>query len=292
MITVENLYHSYGNDDNYAVKDVSFEVAEGEVFGFLGPSGAGKSTTQNIITGLLPLQKGRVRVAGYDMARPDIKMYNEMGVSFEQPNLYAKMTAQENLRFYAKLFDVPTKDPDELIRMVGLPDVGKKKCGEFSKGMRQRINFARSMLNDPKLWFLDEPTSGLDPAIAETIKEIIRQRNRQGVTVFLTTHNMFIADDLCDQVAFIVDGEIKLIDSPEELKLRYGKQRVDVEYTKNDTVVKESFATDDETGRHALAQVVERYPIRTMHTEEASLEQIFIQVTGKELGADEAESQP
>lgn len=292
MITVESLYHSYSNNEDYSVKDVSFSIAEGEIFGFLGPSGAGKSTTQNLITGLLPLQKGRVQVSGYDMARPNLKMYNDIGVCFEQPNLYAKMTAEENLRFYAKLFDVPTRDPKELIGMVGLSGVDKKKCGEFSKGMRQRINFARSLLNSPKLWFLDEPTSGLDPSIAETIKDIIRARNKEGVTVFLTTHNMYIADDLCDRVAFIVDGEIKLIDSPKELKLRYGKQLVDVEYIDGGEVKKGLFSTQDEADRRKLAEIIEKHTIRTMHTEEATLEQIFIEVTGKGLTGDEASSQP
>jgi fluoroquinolone transport system ATP-binding protein len=292
MITVENLYHSYSNDGDYSIKDVSFSIGEGEIFGFLGPSGAGKSTTQNLITGLLPLQKGRVQVAGYDMAKPHLSMYNDIGVCFEQPNLYGKMTAEENLRFYAKLFDVPTRDPQELIDMVGLSGVGKKKCGEFSKGMRQRINFARSMLNSPKLWFLDEPTSGLDPSIADTIKDIIRTCNKKGVTVFLTTHNMYIADDLCDRVAFIVDGEIKLIDSPKELKLRYGKQLVDVEYIDGGQVQKKMFSTQDAESRRQLAEIVQNHTIRTMHTEEATLEQIFIQVTGKGLTGDEANSQP
>ena len=287
MIRVENLCHSYTNDGRYSVANISFAVEEGEVFGFLGPSGAGKSTTQNLITGLIPLQKGDVTVAGYDMRKPDLKMYNKIGVCFEQPNLYGKMDALENLRFYAKLFDVPTRDPMELVRMVGLEASAKKRCGEYSKGMRQRINFARSMINDPALWFLDEPTSGLDPAIADSIKDIIMRRNKEGATVFLTTHNMFIADELCDRVAFIVDGEIKLVDSPKELKLRFGKHVVHVEYVKDGKVEKASLSTEEESGKRALADIVSRRPIRTMHTAEATLEQIFIQVTGKELRGDE-----
>ena len=287
MITVENLSHSYTGDENYSVKDINFSVGEGEVFGFLGPSGAGKSTTQNLITGLLPLQKGSVTVAGYDMRKPDLKMYNKIGVCFEQPNLYAKMSALENLSFYAKLFDVPTRDPMELISMVGLESSAKKRCGEYSKGMRQRINFARSMMNNPTLWFLDEPTSGLDPAIADNIKDIIKRQNEEGVTVFLTTHNMFIADDLCDRVAFIVDGDIKLIDSPKELKLRFGKSFVNVEYIKDGKIVQESLSTQDEQGKRALKDIIDNCHIRTMHTEEATLEQIFIKVTGKELRGDE-----
>ncbi|MEA5015773.1 MAG: ABC transporter ATP-binding protein [Candidatus Limiplasma sp.] len=288
MIKVRDLYHSYNRDGKYAVHGVSFEIAKGEVFGFLGPSGAGKSTTQNIITGLLPLQKGAVEVAGYDIAKPHLPMYNRIGVSFEIANLYSKMTALENLRFYAGLFDAPTRNPMELLALVGLEGAAKKKAGAFSKGMKQRLNFARSMLNNPELWFLDEPTSGLDPAIAEEIKEIIKDQNQKGVTVFLTTHNMFIADDLCDRVAFIVDGEIKLIDSPKELKLRFGQHFVDVEYVKDGQIAAGSLSTEDGKDRAELAHIIASFPIRTMHTREATLEQIFIQVTGKGLISDEA----
>lgn len=283
MIKVEELYHSYSNDDKYAVKNISFEVEKGEVFGFLGPSGAGKSTTQGILTGLLSLQKGNVSVAGYDAKHIKNEMFNHIGVSFEQSNLYSKLTAKENLAFYSKLFDVPTRDPIELIKMVGLEGKGNVRTGEFSKGMKHRLTFARSMLNNPELWFLDEPTTGLDPAIAATIKDIIKTRNEQGVTVFLTTHNMFIADELCDRVAFIVDGEIKLIDSPKNLKLRYGEKMVDVEYVKDNAVIKDTFSTIQSEDRNRLKQIIDDNDILTMHTKEATLEEIFIQVTGRGL---------
>jgi len=164
MIKVEGLYHSYSNDDNFALKDVNFEVAKGEIFGFLGPSGAGKTTTQAILTGLLQLQKGNVSVAGYDIKNISRKMFNKIGMSFEQSNVYSKMTAKENLSFYSKLFDVETRDPIELINLVGLNGKENIKTGEFSKGMKHRLTFARSMINNPSMWFLDEPTTGLDPA--------------------------------------------------------------------------------------------------------------------------------
>ena len=283
MITVENLYHSYSNDDVYAVKDASFEIPEGEVFGFLGPSGAGKSTTQGILTGLLKLQKGHVTVAGYDIKHIKRKMFNQIGMSFEQSNVYSKMTARENLKFYAKLFDVPTRDPDALLELVGLSGKGNIRAGEFSKGMKHRLTFARSMLNNPTLWFLDEPTTGLDPAIASAIKDIIREENEKGVTIFLTTHNMYIADELCDRVAFIVEGEINLIDSPKNLKLQYGQSIVDVEYGDGARLQTKSFSTVDETDKKQLQELISTEHIRTMHTKEATLEEIFIKVTGREL---------
>ena len=283
MITVEHLYHSYSNNETYAVKDVSFEIPKGEVFGFLGPSGAGKSTTQGILTGLLKLQKGRVTVAGYNVERIKREMFNQIGMSFEQSNVYSKMTAQENLKFYAKLFDVPTRNPEELLELVGLNGKGGIRAGEFSKGMKHRLTFARSMLNNPELWFLDEPTTGLDPAIASIIKGIIREENKKGVTVFLTTHNMFIADELCDRVAFIVEGEIILIDSPKNLKLKYGQDLVKVEYGENGRLQSETLSTVDEEEKKKLQSLIANKHIRTMHTKEATLEEIFIKVTGREL---------
>ena len=283
MITVEHLYHSYNKDGKYAVKDVSFEVKKGEIFGFLGPSGAGKSTTQGILTGLLQLQKGNVVVAGYDIKKISPKMFNKIGMSFEQSNVYSKLTAKENLEFYGKLFDVETREPEELLKLVGLEGKENIRAGKFSKGMKHRLTFARSLINNPELWFLDEPTTGLDPAIASQIKDIIKERNSMGVTIFLTTHNMYIADELCDRVAFIVDGEIKLIDSPKNLKLKYGEKLVDVEYIKEGKNVTETFSTVLEKDKKALQEIIDKYEILTMHTKEATLEEIFIKVTGREL---------
>lgn len=283
MIKVKNLFHSYDNDDNYAVNDVSFEIKKGEIFGFLGPSGAGKSTTQNILVGLLQLQQGEVEVAGYDVKHIKNKMFNKIGMSFEQSNVYSKMSGIENLEFYRKLFDVETRDPRELIKLVGLDGNENVKAGKYSKGMKHRLTFARSMINNPELWFLDEPTTGLDPSIAAKIKDIIREENEKGTTVFLTTHNMYIADELCDRVAFIVDGKIRLIDSPKALKLKYGEKLVDVEYFKDGKLIKDNFSTVVESEKARLMEVIKLHDIQTMHTKEATLEEIFIKVTGRGL---------
>ena len=283
MISVEGLYHSYSHDEKYAVKDASFEISKGEVLGFLGPSGAGKSTTQGVMTGLLQLQKGNVTVAGYDVRKPSRTMFNKIGVSFEQSNVYGKLTALENLEFYRKLFDVSTRDPKELLEIVGLDHVATQRVSGFSKGMKHRLTFVRSMLNNPEMWFLDEPTTGLDPAIASVIKDIVKGEKAKGTTVFLTTHNMFVADELCDRVAFIIDGEIKLIDSPRNLKLKYGEQLVEVEYRDNGGTKKESLSFIDESDRHRINEIVNSGNVEIMHTKEATLEEIFIKVTGRGL---------
>lgn len=283
MITVKNLSHSYSNDEKYAVKDISFQVEKGEIFGFLGPSGAGKSTTQGVLTGLLKKQKGEVIVAGYDLEKVSNERFNKIGVSFEQSNVYSKLTGLENLKYYADLFDVPTRDPHELMKLVGLEGRENDRAGEFSKGMKHRLTFARSMINNPELWFLDEPTTGLDPAIAATIKKIILEQKSMGTTSFLTTHNMYIADELCDRVAFIIDGEIKLIDTPKNLKQQYGKKLIEVEYEVDSKLIKETLKTIDEVDRNKLADIIKNHNIQTMHSKEATLEEIFIQVTGRGL---------
>jgi len=283
MISVKNLYHSYTHDDVYAVNNVSFEIAKGEVFGFLGPSGAGKSTTQGVLTGLLPLQKGEVTVAGYDMRRRNRQMFNKIGVSFEQSNVYNKLTALENLEFYKKLFDVKTEDPMKLLEIAGLSDVAKHKAGTFSKGMKHRLTFVRSMLNNPELWFLDEPTTGLDPAIGRQIIDIVKQKKSEGTTVFLTTHNMNVADELCDRIAFIIDGEIKLIDSPRNLKLQFGEKLVVVDHIVNGITKREQFSLIDPADMARLNTLISTGQIEMMHTKEATLEEIFIKVTGRGL---------
>lgn len=283
MLRVKDLYFSYTNDENHAVKGINFEIEKGEIFGFLGPNGAGKSTTQKILIGILPMQKGEASIAGIDVRKPTEKLFNLIGVSFEQPNVYKKLTGFENLEFYRKMFSVETEDTMKLLRMVGLEDAADKRAGNYSKGMMQRLVFARSLINKPKMWFLDEPTSGLDPTTANEIKEIIKKKKKEGVTIFLTTHNMHVADELCDRVAFINEGEIVLIDSPRNLKLKYGEKLVKVEYRENGELRRESLSMIDDKDKEKLNKLINEGKIETMHSQEATLEEIFIKVTGRGL---------
>ena len=283
MIRVEHLYHSYSQDDRYQVEDVSFEIQDGEIFGFLGPNGAGKSTTQKILTGLLPLQRGQVEIAGIDIRKASRHLFNQIGVSFEQPNVYRKLTGLENLTFFRNLYDVPTADPRDLLTRFGLADAANKKAGEYSKGMQQRLVLARSLLNNPRIWFLDEPTAGLDPATAQDIRRLIREKQAQGTTIFLTTHDMHVADDLCDRVAFLNAGRIAAIDAPRNLKLQYGQKIVKVEHRVNGRVEEERLAFGDEQSRRRLQQLIEEGNVETIHSQEASLEEIFVAITGRGL---------
>ncbi|MTI65324.1 MAG: ABC transporter ATP-binding protein [Firmicutes bacterium] len=283
MIDVKGLYHSYTNDDNYAVKDVNFSVKKGEIFGFLGPSGAGKSTTQKILTGLLPLQKGKASIDGNNVKKSPNRLFNTIGVSFERANVYKKLTGIENLEFYSKMFNVKTLNPLKLLRMVGLENAANKRAEGYSKGMLQRLVFVRSMINDPKIWFLDEPTSGLDPTTASKIKEIIKDKQRKGTTIFLTTHNMHIAEELCDNIALINEGEINLIDSPRNLKLKYGEKLIKAEYKINGELRKERFSMINKEEIDKLNEIIKKGKVETLHSQEATLEEIFIKVTGRGL---------
>jgi len=283
MISVENLYHDYTGKEQYAVNDVSFKIKKGEVFGFLGPSGAGKSTTQNIMTGLLKLQKGEVLYEGKSITRMKSNFYNNIGVSFEFHNLYTKLTGYENLKYFAGLFDVPTADPMELLDMVGLRADANKRIANYSKGMRQRIVFARSLINNPKILYLDEPTSGLDPTTASQIRQLIKRKKEEGCTIFLTTHNMFAADDLCDRVAFLNEGKIVAMDTPRNLKMKHGEKSVAVEFAGEKGIKKSVFFLDNEEDKKQLNKIILNKQIQTIHSQEATLEQTFIKLTGRGL---------
>lgn len=283
MVEVKNLFYSYTKNGVYAVNDVSFSIDKGEIFGFLGPSGAGKSTTQGVLVGLLPLQKGEIYIDGTPrQGKPDKAFFNRIGVGFEIPNVYRKLTGIDNLRFHARLYDRETEDPQTVLDMVGLGAEGKKKASEYSKGMKQRLGFARSMINRPDLWFLDEPTMGLDPTTSNSIKGIIRNKQAEGTTIFLTTHNMFVADELCDRVAFIVDGKIVAVDTPKNLKLKYGKPTVTVEYAESGELKAAQFGMGGDD-KSALQKFIGEHEVKTIHSGEPTLEEIFIKLTGRGL---------
>jgi len=283
MIAVRNLTHDYEGRGDPSVRDVSFTIEDGTIFGFLGPSGAGKSTTQLLMTGLLALQSGAIEYDGRSLAEQGNGFYNRIGVSFEHPNVFGKLTGLENLTYHAGLFSVPTEDPARLLEMVGLADAANRRASAYSKGMKQRLVFARSLVNNPSILFLDEPTSGLDPATAERVKEIIVEKRRSGCTIFLTTHNMNTADELCDVVAFLNDGQIVAMDVPRELKLAYGERSVVVEHRDDGAVSREVLFPEKTDDAARLKTLIDSGRVETIHSQEATLEQIFIRLTGRGL---------
>lgn len=283
MITVENLSFTYHKAVKPALKGLNFQIARGEIFGFLGPSGAGKSTMQKILIGLLKDFQGQVSVFGKDLKDWQSDYYERVGVSFEFPNHYLKLTALENLRYFAALYGNATQEPRRLLARVGLGGDGDKPVAQFSKGMKNRLNVARALLHDPELLFLDEPTTGLDPVNARLIKELIEEQRSAGKTVFLTTHNMTVADELCDRVGFIVDGEVRLIDAPRELKLRYGRRVVRVESQSEGQTATRDFPLETLGDDADFIALLRGGQVQTIHTLEATLEDIFIEATGRRL---------
>lgn len=283
MIEVENLTFTYPGVKDQVLKGLTFTIEEGEIFGFLGPNGAGKSTTQKILIGLLKEYQGTISVLGQDLQRWKSDFYEKIGVSFEIPNHFQKLTALENLMYFRSLYSGKTEEPHTLLEMVGLENDGNMLVSQFSKGMKVRLGFVRSLIHDPELLFLDEPTMGLDPVNAHMIRKIILKKKEEGKTVFLTTHNMMTAHVLCDRVAFIVDGEIKLIDSPRRLELQHGKKRVKIEYVSESTVKQEKFPLKGLGNNAEFLRILREKEVETIHTEEATLDDIFIKVTGRRL---------
>lgn len=283
MIRVENLSYTYPGTEKEVLKKISFEIKKGEIFGFLGPSGAGKSTTQKVLNGLLKGFSGSVFINGTDLSRMQRSFYEKIGVAFEFPNLYLKLTAMENLQLYASFFKSPTRDPEELLKIVQLDGDRDTRVEAFSKGMKMRLSFIRALLNRPELLFLDEPTAGLDPGNARIMKDIILDLQQQGVTVFLTTHHMDDAGELCNRLAFMVEGTLPVIDSTQELRLKHGKKTVRVEYMADGEIYSDEFPIDHLGSNPVFSEILQNRDILTLHTQEASLEDIFIKVTGQQL---------
>lgn len=282
MISIKELNFSYSNSKPF-IKNMNFQVNKGEIFGFLGPSGAGKSTLQKILTGVLRNYSGSVIVNDVEVKNHDNSFYENIGVDFEFPSLYAKFTALENLNFFGALYKKQLIDPKTLLNMVGLQRDGNKKVSEFSKGMKSRLNFIKALIHNPDILFLDEPTSGLDPSNARVMKDIILQEKSKGKTIILTTHNMHDAAELCDRVAFIVDGEIKALDTPHNLIMKKGGNFIKYSYSERQKEVHKSIGIT-ETGRdELLLSLIRNNKLLSIHSSEPTLEDIFIEITGRSL---------
>ena len=278
MFHVQDLQFRYPRNREDTIHGMSFEVQDGEIFGLLGPSGVGKSTTQKILIKLLKNYQGLVEFQGRDLKSYGKEFYEIVGVGFEMPVHFSKLTAEENIRFFKGLYRKHA-DTDAIMKRLGLYKDKDKKIAEFSKGMKVRLNFVRALLNAPEVLILDEPTNGLDPTNARIVKDMIREFREAGGTVLLTTHLMGDVDELCDRVAFMADGNIVESDDPKALKLKYGQRTVEVEY-EGDRIQKASFDLDNIAEDEDFFTLVRNKRIITMHSKETTLDDIFIKVTG------------
>lgn len=281
MIEVKDLTFSYGKDKQ-VLHGLNFTVGEGEIFGFLGPNGSGKSTTQKILTGILKGHGGMVSLFGKDIRSVHTQeFFQKIGVLFEFPYLYANLSALDNLHYFSSFYPKEQlRDAEELLDELEFKrEFLKKPVSSYSKGMRQRVSMARALISNPKLLFLDEPTSGLDPAGAVLFRRIIEKERRKGTTIFLTTHNMLDADLLCGRVAFLSNGNIAALDTPENLKEENSSHRIVVDYLYQ--------GRREEKTIEALelkAGIPFAYDeLLSIHSQEPSLEDIFIQYTGRRL---------
>jgi fluoroquinolone transport system ATP-binding protein len=283
VIDIRQFSYSYQGASRHAVDELSFTVGRGEIFGFLGPSGAGKSTTQNVLIGLLAGYGGSISVLGRDLTAWDRSYYQRIGVAFEAPNHYLKLTAVENLRLFSALYEAESENASALLDRVGLGDDADKRVAEFSKGMRGRLTLARALQHRPELLFLDEPTAGLDPSTARQIRQVITDARTNGATIFLTTHDMVTAQELCDRVAFLNEGRIVAIDAPQALRRAYGRRAVRVEVVREGSREAREFELEHLSENRDFLAWIGSGSVESMHTLETTLEDVFVQVAGRRL---------
>jgi ABC-2 type transport system ATP-binding protein len=317
-IELNNLTKKFG--DFTAVDDLSLQVKEGEIFGFLGPNGAGKSTTIRMLCTLAKPTSGSAKIAGYDLMDKASDVRENIGLVAEKMIMYDTLTAAENLRFFGKLYAIPKQKReeriDELLKLVDMEEWKHTQISKFSTGMKQRINVIRALLPEPKILFMDEPTLGLDPQTTVSIREIIRDINKDGVTIILTTHAMTEAEALSDRIAIIDHGKIAALDTPQNLKNKLANSDTTIFTTKiknlttdmiekirSVEVVTALAQQDDQNlkisakGDDALNQIIDAIRFEggeifsITNSNESTLEDVFLSVTGKEI-RDQATAKP
>ncbi|WP_292389295.1 ABC transporter ATP-binding protein [Methanosarcina sp. UBA5] len=277
-IVTESLSKKYGNFE--AVKDISLSIKKGTIFGLLGPNGAGKSTTIKILTCQFPPTSGTAYIGGLNTVLDAVDIKKKIGVVFESQNLYEELSVYENLNFFRRLYNSPKERISEVLKAVGMERHQKNKVKTFSKGMKQKIMISRALLNDPEVLFMDEPGSGLDPRSAREIRQMILGLKEQGKTILITTHNMEEADFLCDYLAIIHKGSIIAMDTPTNLKKRYGEDVLMIKTVKGDIY-------ESPLNTKASSDIFEKLSgnnqISLVHSKEATIEDVFIKLTGEKL---------
>lgn len=278
VIQVSGISKVFGKQT--ALRDISFQVTTGEIFGFLGPSGAGKTTTIKILTGQLIPTAGQATLLGQGVTEIDEHIYEQIGIVGDTSGLYERLTVVENLQIFARLLNVDNSRIDGLLKRVGLEKDRDKQAGKLSTGMKQRLRLVRAILHQPRVLFLDEPTSGLDPNNVADVHKLILELKEQGTAIFLTTHNMMEATKLCDQVALLNDGAIQELGTPQKLSLKYNRHRTyRILLADNQTL---TLPENEDTATHIRDWMIAG-EIRSIHSNEPSLEDVFLEVTGRSL---------
>ncbi|MCM3255737.1 ABC transporter ATP-binding protein [Priestia aryabhattai] len=278
IIEVRNLIKAFSN--KVVLKDINFEVRKGEIFGFLGPSGSGKTTTIKILTSQLLHTKGEINIFNQSLEKQKNNYYlKKFGILTDNSTLYDRLSVYDNLLLYCKLYDVSNKRIDKVLKDVNLLKDKKTVVLKLSKGMKQRVLLARALLHKPEILFLDEPTSALDPVNTKHIYEGLKRLNKEGTTIFLTTHDMSEAEELCDRVAFLDQGKIKLLDSPRNLRLKFSKGSISLILKDGKTLT----VKNDEEGGKQINNYMTNGELISIHSNEPTLGDIFVQLTGSEL---------
>ncbi len=281
MITVNNLSYTYRGADSEVLHNLNFEIKKGEIFGFLGPSGAGKSTTQKILYKILHDYEGEVLINNKSLKELGSEYFEQIGVGFELPNHYLKLSGRENLQLFGSYYPKERLLPlNDLFEIVGLEDSIDMRVESYSKGMKMRLNFLRAIMHQPDILFFDEPTAGLDPINAHKLKQEILKLKQAGKTIFVTTHDMTTADEICDRVSFIVDGSLQVTEQPAVLKHQYGERKVKVKSTNSQAA---EFPLEHLGENIDFISFLKQHEIERINTLEATLEEVFIEVTGKAL---------
>lgn len=276
IVSMENVSIHFGSTK--ALKDVSFQIYKGEIFGFLGPSGAGKTTTIKLLTKQLKQDQGSIHIFGKEITDLGDALYDHIGVLSDNSGMYEKMSVYDNLKIFADLKKIPHEQIEDILKKTRLWDDRRKKARDLSRGMKQRLLFSRTILHKPDILFLDEPTSALDPATSEAVYDIITELKKDGTTIFLTTHNMNEADLLCDRVAFLHEGSIVECDNPDTLKLKHSVNEVVI---LSDTG-KEYYTTRDKQSIWKTMQEMDG-DVARIASVEPDLKTIFLDLTGRNL---------
>lgn len=278
IIEVKNMAKLFSNQT--ALKDLSFYVKKGETFGFLGPSGSGKTTTIKILTGQLAQTDGEAHVLGVTVTKLKEPAYRKkIGVLTDNSGLYGRLSVYDNLKLFCDLYDVPYSRIEEVLQMVNLQEAKKKIVSKLSKGMLQRVTLARAFLHRPELLFLDEPTSALDPVNTKHIYRGLESLKAQGTTIFLTTHDMYEAETLCDRVAFLNNGAIQLLGAPSDLRQTFADRTLTIVLTDGQEEVIEKGPNGAET----LYKLMSANKVESIFSNEPTLGDIFVEVTGRNL---------